>query len=94
MKDIHYRSSRSTIKPAEIDICKNTVYLRTDIQKDPNDSTFWIYQEAALPREEFAEYSQLMAAKKAINDESQLDIMDAIADLYDMISNITGGVSS
>lgn len=94
--ELNYRPSRSMVEPSEIEICKNTVYLRKDISRvvDSSENTvIWCYDEAVLTLDEFEEYSKIMEAKKAINDNNQLIIMEAIADLYDKISSIQGGIS-
>lgn len=97
--NLEYRHSESTNKPNEIEKCKTTVYLRKNITKvirtdeNNNEITFWVYDEAKMSLNEFEEYSKLMEAKKALNDENQMIIMEAIADLYDTISNIQGGTT-
>lgn len=109
--NLEYRKSKSTIKPSEIEKCKNTVYLRKDIveeihiDEDGNETVYFVYQEAKMNSDEFNEYSKLISANNAINgtndstnitnlvsgqensDSNQLAIMEAIADLYDMISS-------
>lgn len=91
-----YKPSVSMVKPAEIEFCKYTVYVRKNITSSMDtdgETEIWTYDEAALTRTEFEEYSKIMEAKKAINDENQMIIMEAIADLYDKISDIQGGLS-
>ena len=99
-----YRYSESAVEPAEIEICKNVVYVRKDITSEERTGslgagTFWTYQEATLTLDEFNEYSKIVTAKTAndisqlmLNQESgdnnQLIIMEAIADLYDAIANL------
>ena len=67
-----YRYSESTIKPVEVEIGKHTVFLRKDFVEterayDDTTITIWSYQEAKMTHEEFAEYSNFIAAKNAIN---------------------------
>lgn len=99
-----YRYSESTIKPVEVEIGKHTVFLRKDFVEterayDDTTITIWSYQEAKMTHEEFAEYSNFIAAKNAANisniltgqengDNNQLIIMEAIADLYDAIASL------
>lgn len=108
-----YRYSESAVKPVEIEVNKNTVFLRKDIIEDKrtdidgNEVIFYTYEEAKMSHEEFNEYSNLVAARNAINgtndsenisnllvgqengDTNQLIIMEAIADLYDMIASLS-----
>lgn len=95
---LDYKYAESMVEPSEIEFCKNTVYIRKNIlQKKRTHSdetiTVWVYREAVLTREEFEEYSKLIETKKAFNDENQIIIMEAIADLYDVISSIQGGTA-
>ena len=99
-----YKYSESTVKPAEIEETKTTVYIRKDIvSEERTDSlgtqTFWTYQEAALTLEEFNKYSNIINAKNAndisqlmvnqeAGDNNQMIIMEAIADLYDAIASL------
>ena len=96
---LKYTRSESTIKPSEIEICKNTVYIRKDItseERTDNGVTFdfWVYQEATLSLSEFEEYSRLASVKNINGKDNLLIIMDAIADLYEMIASISGGATS
>lgn len=113
--ELTYRTSRSTIKPPEIERTKTTVYLRKDIEerqkiveRDDTQYTvlYYVYQEAVLSYEEFDEYaseSMSMNAIKGINDseniskivqngvdneDNQLILMEAMADLYDLLANL------
>lgn len=105
-----YKYAESTNKPQPVEMCKNTVYLRTDfIEKSHTDeqgikTTYWVYQEAILTQEAFNAYVNFVMSKNAINgmddsnhisqlvvgqengDNNQLILMDAIADLYDVIA--------
>lgn len=106
----NYVSAESTVKPAEVEVTKTTAYVRKDItSKEITDSsgthTMWSYQEAALPLDDFEKYSKIINAKNANDitqlmtrqdtvDDNQLIIMEAIADLYDVIATISGGTSS
>lgn len=109
--ELIYRQSESTVKPAEIEITKHTVFLRKDFVEEERTfadltKTFWVYQEAKLSHAEFTEYSKMITAKNAMNgehvpgniakimdsqengDNNQLIIMEAIADLYDVIASM------
>lgn len=91
MMELNYKLSESTVKPDDIEFGKNTVYIRKNIgtRTDPNTGVvFWTYQEATLTHAEFLEYTKLMEAKKALYDENQMIIMEAIADLYDKIAEM------
>lgn len=105
-----YRYSESSVKPAELEKGKRTVFMRKDIvEEDRTDAygnpyTCWVYQEAKMSHDEFAKYSDFISAKNAIKgvndsenisqlmagqengDNNQLIIMEAIADLYDVIA--------
>lgn len=98
-----YRYSESTVKPEPVEIGKTTVFLRTDIEKetrtvsDGNTTDFWTYQEAKMTPEEFVAYANILSSRDIItgvSNSNQLIIMEAIADLYDKISNIQKGASS
>lgn len=109
--NILYNYSESTIKPLEIKITEETVYLRKDIKKEERmyedqTITFYTYQEAKLSPKEFEEYSAQLAAMnavKGVNDsdnitqivengvsssDNQMVIMEAMADLYDLIASL------
>lgn len=60
---------------------------------------YWTYQEAKMSPDEFNEYIKVLSATNAMNidnimvgqengDNNQLIIMEAIADLYDMIAGM------
>ena len=107
-----YIPAESTTKPLSIEMCKNTVYLRTDFKEQTrtddqeNQTVFWTYREARLTPEAFNVYVNLVTTRNAINgvndsgnisqlmigqengDNNQLILMDAIADLYDVIANM------
>ena len=107
-----YIPAESTTKPLSIEMCKNTVYLRTDFKEQTrtddqeNQTVFWTYREAKLTQEEFNSYVNLVMSKNAINgmndsgnisqlvtgqengDNNQLILMEAIADLYDVIATM------
>lgn len=100
--ELKYRYSESTVRPQEIEACKTTVYFRKNIKTEERTygdvtQTFYTYQEAKMPIEEFkvmANNQALVNAMKGINDsDNQLVIMEALADLYDLISKISGGIS-
>ena len=85
-----YKQAESTIKPAEIEKGKRTVYLRKDIAEEDRDgTTYWVYQEATMSHDEFEMYSKLEALKaQKSGDDNQMIIMEAIADLYEAITNM------
>lgn len=103
--ELKYYSACSTAKPDIVQFEKTTVYLHKDfseeVVKDSNGNKVysnWTYQEAALSYDEFEKYSASMISQLVTNqengDNNQLIIMEAIADLYDVIANMTsGGVS-
>ena len=67
-----YMYAESTIKPQSIEMCKNTVYLRTDFVETSrtdmsNKVTYWTYQEARLTTDEFNSYVSWLMSKNAIN---------------------------
>ena len=98
--NIIYKPAVSTVKPEIMEIGKTTVFLRMGIQKEErtdaagNTTTFWTYQEAKMSLDEFEKYSKLVTARKSVYDENQMIIMEAIADLYDIVASISGGASS
>lgn len=101
---LDYKYSESTVKPAEIEKTKTTIYIRKNIVSKKRTTslgtqTYWTYQEAALTLKEFAEYSNILNAKNAndisqlmvnqeAGDNNQMIIMEAIADLYDAIASL------
>ncbi len=91
-----YKYSESRVKPTEIEVGKHSVALRRNITEeertntDGDKLTFWTYEEARMSYEEFAEYSNFMLVTGQKNgDDNQLIIMDAIADLYDIVLGLT-----
>lgn len=99
---LNFRYSESTVKPESVEISSTTVFLRKDITKEKRTDElgksiiFWTYQEAKMTPDEFVAYAGLISAKDAISNvtiDNQLAIMEAIADLYDEISKIRGGIS-
>jgi len=70
------------------------VYLRKDISEvkrtiDDQTTTYWTYQEAILTNKDFNNYANAMLVSGQLNgNESQLVIMDAIADLYDIVASM------
>ena len=95
---LNYKYAESTVKPSEVEVCKNTVYLRKDIaSREYEESIMWTYQEAILTLDEYENLSKASGIKMVENqetgDNNQLIIMEAIADLYDEISKIRGGQS-
>ena len=115
--ELTYMTSRSTIKPPEIERTKTTVYLRKDIEEkqqiiyqndEPIVSTYYEYQEAKLSHEDFDIYSAELASMNAVkgvnvpdnisqimqdgvtSSDNQLVLMEAMADLYDLIAMMLG----
>ena len=95
---VKYKYSESSVEPSEVEINKNTVYIRKNIVFD-EISYLWRYQEAIMTLDEFSEYSKTLNAKNANDisqlvskqktvDDNQLVIMEAIADLYDAIASL------
>ena len=96
--NLTYKYSESNVKPSVIEIQKTTVYLRKNISLETstlNDGTTytrWVYQEAKLTVEEFNQNaSALIFLNQASGDDDRLTIMEAIADLYDVIAMMQGG---
>ena len=99
-----YVKSESTIKPDVVSIEKTTVYLRRNIVEEIRtykdiSMTFYVYEEATLTHEEFSKYSNELAAinsahiaqlvtNGADTTDNQLILMEAIADLYDIIASM------
>lgn len=92
--EIKYRSVESTIRPLSFEIAGDMVYLRKDISEvkrtmDDQTITYWTYQEAILTNKDFNNYANAMLVSGQLNgNESQLVIMDAIADLYDIVASM------
>lgn len=86
--ELVYRSVESTEKPLSVEFNFNNVYLRKDIIEN-QETGLWNYQEAKLTREKFDTYINEIAAINTLNgvdnSNNQLVIMEAIADLYEMI---------
>ena len=88
-----YRYSESTIRPQQVEVAGDTVYIRKDIAEvkrenmDGGTISYWTYQEAALSKEEFNQNANalLMSGQKN-GDGDRLAIMEAIADLYDVLA--------
>jgi len=76
------------------EIAGDMVYLRKDISEvkrtiDDQTTTYWTYQEAILTNKDFNNYANAMLVSGQLNgNESQLVIMDAIADLYDIVASM------
>lgn len=91
-----YKYSESRIKPTEIEIGKDSVALRRNITEeertntDGDKLTFWVYEEARMSFEEFAEYSNyIIIADQKNSKDNQLVLMEAIVDLYEMVLNLS-----
>lgn len=94
---LKYRQSESTVRPEEVEVCANTVYLRKDIEEvvreddefDGEPQKMWTYQEAAVPKDEFNQNAgALMIAAQKTGDGDRLAIMEALADLYDVMATV------
>ena len=100
-----YETVYSTTEPKPVEIGKTTVYFRKDItsvdRMSPLDEPYkeYTYQEASMSLEEYEKYSkehgtssltQLVSGQK-VGDDNQLTIMEAIADLYEVIANLKQG---
>lgn len=90
-----YKYSESRVKPTEIEIGKHSVALRQNITEDERTNengdklTFWVYEEARMSFEDFAEYSNYMIiADQKNSKDNQLILMEAIVDLYEMVLNL------
>lgn len=91
---VEYHYSESTVKPDTIEIYGHSVFLRKDIyeekrtQEDGSLVSFWVYQEAILNFDEFSKFTPMLLIS-GLQDESsnQLTIMEAIADLYELITS-------
>lgn len=94
--ELKYRNSESSVKPNTLEIDHDTVYLRKNFSEieramDPEDSEtthkFWSYQEAKLSVEEFNKNSTaILLSNMRSGDDDRLAIMEAIADLYDVVA--------
>lgn len=97
--ELTYKYSESSVKPRSIEVCKKTVYLRKSFSEielfdvEGSSVTGWGYEEAKIPREEFEKNPALYIALNDMEktDPDQLIIMEAIADLYDLIADISSG---
>ena len=98
MELLFYKSS-STVKPAELEKAKHTVFIRKDFVETENG---WSYDEAKLSHEEFDNYCKLKSLEDSNNilsliggqvngDNNLLIIMEAIADLYETVMNLNDG---
>lgn len=102
---VTYVKSESTVKPDVVSIEKTTVYMRRNIVEEVRTykgipTTFYVYEEAALSHEEYSKYSNELAAinsayiaqlvdEGADSINNQLILMEAMADLYEAIANIS-----
>lgn len=101
---VTYVNSESTIRPDVVSIEKTTVYMRRNIVEEIRmccgvPTTFYLYEEAALTHEEYSKYSNELAAINSAyitqlaaegvdSVNNQLILMEAIADLYDIIASM------
>ena len=105
--DLIFNRVISDSKPYTVERQKTGVYIRKDIEelvRDEDGSVYYAYQEATLSHDEYSEYSESSRIKDSTNittlltgqenaDNNQLIIMEAIADLYEAVMNITLGGS-
>ena len=88
-----YRYSESTVRPEQVQISGDTLYLRKDIKESKHEDMdggtvrYWTYQEAAMSTEEFNRNSSALLLKRQLNsDGDMLAIMEAMADMYDVLA--------
>lgn len=88
-----YRYSESTVRPEQVQISGDTVYLRKDIKESKREDmdggtvSYWTYQEAAMSTEEFNRNSSALLLKRQLNSNGDmLAIMEAMADMYDVLA--------
>lgn len=88
-----YRYSESTVRPEQVQISGDTAYLRKDIKESKREDmdggtvSYWTYQEAAMSTEEFNRNSSALLLKRQLNsDGDMLAIMEAMADMYDVLA--------
>lgn len=88
-----YRYSESTVRPEQVQISGDTVYLRKDIKESKREDmdgatvSYWTYQEAALSTAEFNKNaSALLMAGQMNGNGDRLAIMEAMADMYDVLA--------
>lgn len=96
--EITYVDSTSTVKPSEVDTTSSStiVYLHKDIVQDET-TKIWNYKEARLTPEEYQRYAQEQSAERlkqivsgtTSGSDNQMIIMEALADLYNLISTKT-----
>lgn len=92
--ELQYTHAESTVKPQSLEMGVTTVYLRKDIrevkrknEQDGSMQTYWSYDEAQMSTEEFnANANAILVDEQKASTDSQLTIMEAIADLYDVIA--------
>ena len=91
---LNYKTVYSFTEPTLIEVTPYVVYIRKDIsseertREDGIGYAVYTYQEAALTPDEYEVYKTLQNSEKSENvNDNQLIIMEAIADLYDMIAN-------
>lgn len=78
---------------------RKDITSETRVDEEGRPTIYWCYQEAKLTSEEFAAYANLLTALNSNNidtiktstensGDNQLTIMEALADLYVMISEL------
>lgn len=74
-----YCRVESTIKPLCFEVGKSTVYLRKNIIEEKRENAsgeshiVYVYEEAALPFDEFNEYSRMVMAQNALKATNDSD---------------------
>ena len=101
--ELIYKNSESTVKPVSIEHGKRTVYIRKNIVETEVGWTYEEAKLTPDEFREYSNYLLSQNAVKGVNDSenisqlingqqngdnNQLIIMEAIADLYDVISSI------
>ena len=93
---IQYVYAESTVRPQNVEVGVGTVYLRKDIiletriDEQNNKLHYWTYQEATLTTEEFNNNaSAILLSDQKDGADSQMVLMEAIADLYDVLAMTT-----
>lgn len=98
----NYLPAESTEKPLAIEMGSDTVYLRKDFIEETRENMdqtvvkYWTYLEAKMSPEEFNQYANVLFADNTTElidgqknvDNNQLAIMEAFADLYDLIATM------
>lgn len=97
--ELNYRFSESTERPEQVQVGYNTVYLRKDIKEskttdeDGITTVYYTYQEAPVPLDEFnRNASAFLISNQMDGDSARLTMMEALADLYESLMTLNGGI--